>query len=167
MRRVCAWCNKDLENNNDNYDENTPITHGICSDCVKLLEFQEIPMENFLEKLNKAIFLTDKDAIVEVVSEKAIVKLKKPKNFIKNFPLGNVSQCIYAELPEGCGKTSHCSGCDIRSAVLKTYSTGESVNNLETFQYQKGEKGLKKVRMAISTEKFGEKVLLQIDSIND
>ena len=34
MRRVCAWCGKEL-NMNEDLPLDSVITHGICDDCVQ------------------------------------------------------------------------------------------------------------------------------------
>ena len=80
---------------------------------------------------------------------------------------GDVIQCIYADFPEGCGETTHCSGCAIRNTAEKTYETGESQKNVKAYQILKTAQGPKHKIILLSTEKVGDRVLLQIDDMVD
>jgi len=76
---------------------------------------------------------------------------------------GDVMECTYANLPKGCGKTEHCTGCGIRNTVMKTFSTGEPQKNVKAYQYIETPDGVKRTLFSITTEMVGEIVLLRID----
>ncbi|MHA1672560.1 MAG: hypothetical protein ACTSYI_02945, partial [Promethearchaeota archaeon] len=76
-------------------------------------------------------------------------------------------QCVYSDLPGGCGKTIHCTGCTIRNSAEKTYETGQSLTNIKAYQILKTPTGPKHKIILISTEKVGDLVLLQFDDILD
>ena len=50
MKKICAWCKKDLGEVPSGPDAN-PITHGICPDCAReALSFKAEPLAKFLDR---------------------------------------------------------------------------------------------------------------------
>ena len=164
MKSICAWCQKNIETKkiDNGYRQ---ISHGICDDCALKLEYNYIPLEDFIDEINKPIIIIDKQLIGQGANQTAVKMLQKSKEAIKNQLGGDIMQCIYAALPGGCGETIHCSGCTIRNTVKHTLETGQDQHNVEAYNYLNTPMGTKRMRILISTEKIGESVLLQINNM--
>jgi hypothetical protein len=80
---------------------------------------------------------------------------------------GEVFECEYATLPEGCGNTVRCSGCVIRTTVTETFQTGQSQEKVPAcLKRTPGNLGEKeKIDLLISTEKVRGFVLLRVDEM--
>ena len=70
---------------------------------------------------------------------------------------GEVIECIYSHLPEGCGKTIHCTGCQIRGSVNHTRTTGEPLRRTKAYQYIMTRTGVKTFDYHISTESLEDR----------
>ncbi|MHA1619374.1 MAG: hypothetical protein ACTSVZ_08835 [Promethearchaeota archaeon] len=149
------------------HQENKLISHGICEDCRFKLEYNILGLEKFIITLEKPILVVDGKVRVQAGNSRAIKLLQKCNEDIKNQLAGDVIQCVYSDLPGGCGKTIHCSGCTIRNSAEKTYETGQSLTNIKAYQILKTPAGPKHKIIFISTEKVGDLVLLQFDDILD
>jgi hypothetical protein len=93
--------------------------------------------------------------------------LGKNLSRIEGYRGGDVFECAYARLPEGCGKTVHCSGCTIRNTVIKTFATGINYIRTPAFLFKNSNRKVKKYDLYISTEKVGDIVLLRIDEMSN
>ena len=80
---------------------------------------------------------------------------------------GDVLSCVYAELPGGCGRTMHCTGCAIRRAVAHTRATGESIKADHAFSHRRGPDGPLQLACLVSTERLGPMVLVEIEEAED
>ncbi len=164
MRTVCAWCQKEYKSSVSDR-ENSPINHGICANCLVDLEYNTIEIGQFLNTFDLPLLVVDGNAVVQNANKVALEFLKKTGEDIHNTLAGDVISCVYADLPEGCGHTVHCDGCAIRNAVEETYRTGESSKTVEAFQYLKTPVGPQRIKIYISTEKVGERVFLQLETM--
>ena len=75
-------------------------------------------------------------------------------------------ECVYSDLPGGCGETIHCSACTIRKTVMKTHDTGENQKDVLAIQYLKTPTGNQLFEILISTQKVGDVVLLHLQQMN-
>ena len=91
----------------------------------------------------------------------------------KNLPdisdkkVGTVFECAYARFPEGCGRTTHCSGCTIRRSVNDTYETGRPHKNVQATLKYAEDPDSETVKMLISTEKIKDVVFLRYDMVEE
>jgi PAS domain-containing protein len=167
MQRVCAWCNKSLDNVPSIPKEDRVISHGICDDCISNIKAQMgVPLNEFLDGLKAPIFLVDSDVVVIAANTAARGLLGKDPDRIEGLRGGDVFECAYARLPGGCGKTVHCSGCAIRRSVTETYRTGDSHLRTPAYLNRHELDRTRRLDMMISTERVGDIVLLRIDRIN-
>jgi len=126
MRYRCAWCLKDMGPVKGSTRSDTEISHGICSNCRDNAIFQEgVPLQRYLDSFAIPIFVVDRNVMVTAVNRRACEVLGKEPTEVVQHLGGNVFECEYARLPEGCGRTIHCSGCTIRRTVTKCFMTGE------------------------------------------
>ena len=165
MKRICAWCKKDM--GEVDVESQHAITHGLCGDCgFHLTARMGMPMREFLENFGAPVLLVDPDGIVQSVNGQSSALLRMDLPEIKGRFLGDVFECDYAALPEGCGRTVHCAGCTIRTGLNQTIETGESCLKAPAHLDHTGSDGPHEIRFLISTEKLGDLVLLRIDSID-
>jgi PAS domain-containing protein len=166
MRRICAWCRKELQGVDSQAGTENVITHGICRNCRDNILFQlGVELEAYLDSLQVPIVLVNREGIVVSVNNQAKTMLCKDLAEIKGYKGGEVFECAYARLPEGCGNTTHCSGCTIRRTVMETYGTGKSFLRVPATLNQNSPEDPKETNLLISTERIAELVLLRIDKI--
>jgi hypothetical protein len=167
MRRICAWCKKELSPREDRGTEQE-ITHGICSHCA--LKFTStIPrkLKNLLDLISEPVLMVDSMGIVKAANESGLKLLGKDLAAIEDLPGGDVLECSYARLPEGCGHTVHCNTCAIRNILMDTLAHGRGYTRVPAFQKIRTPTGERIMRYYISTEKIGEQILLRIDDVED
>lgn len=166
MGRTCTWCSADIELPASGRHGGRSMTEALCTECSEHFVFQMgVPLQAFLDSLPAPIFVVDDDVIVKAANNKGYDLLKKGPDQIRGRLGGVVFECAYARLPEGCGRTVHCSACTIRRSVYYTYETGKSLTEVPaTLKWQDQKSGME-IAMLISTEKMGNVVLLRIDRI--
>jgi hypothetical protein len=166
MKRICAWCRKELHGIDSPADAGNVITHGICKNCRDNIMFQlGVELESFLNSLNVPIVLVNQEGTVVTVNNQAKTMLRKDLPEIKGYRGGEVFECAYARLPEGCGNTLHCSGCTIRRTVMQTYATGKGFLRVPAALNKNTPEEPVKMNLLISTEKLTDLVLLRIDKM--
>lgn len=167
MRRVCAWCKKDLKPNEE-YDSEGGITHGICSFCaIKISSFKPRNIKELLNYVQQPVFLIDSDGIVRTANKSGLEMLGKKLEEIEYELGGDVFECSYASVEGGCGRTLHCTTCAIRNIVMDTLTTGQGYKSIPAFQSINTKDGTRILKFYISTEKVKECILLRIDKVSD
>jgi PAS domain-containing protein len=121
----------------------------------------------FLETLVEPVILVDGDVRFVAANTAAQRFVGKDPAMIYDRLGGEVLECVYADLPEGCGSTIHCEACEIRNSVTATLTTGENVQRAPAYQDLKTPEGVRRVRLLVSTEKVGDAVLLRIDDVEE
>ena len=124
-----------------------------------------MPLSDFLDGLGLPVLVADGDGVVELANRPLLELLDKDPSQVRGQRGGNVFECAYARLPEGCGRTVHCSGCAIRSAVTETFITGKSLHKVRAYLNRDTDAELSQLGLLISTEKAWGMVLLRIDRI--
>lgn len=166
MKRQCGWCKKNMGEIQSVCHSENAITHGICHDCASIF-FNELgyDLKIFLDTISAPIILVRETGALATANKQASNLLSKDLSEIEISRPGDVFECAYSKLPEGCGHTTHCSGCTIRRTVMDTFITGHS--NLKVpAQLKKGTVDQNKnADYLISTEKVGKFVLLRIDDV--
>lgn len=166
MKRICAWCKKEIQRGDLQADTENVITHGICKGCRDNVLFQMgVELESFLDSLEVPVVMVNKSGAVVTANNKARKMLRKDLSEIEGYSGGQVFECEYARLPEGCGNTTHCSGCTIRRTVMKTHGTGKGFLRVQATLNQCTPEAPEEKDLLISTEKLSNVVLLRIDKI--
>lgn len=162
MKRVCAWCKKKLSGSI--HDGNELISHGICETCRTLIDMNEIPINTLIDQFSFPILIVDDNNKILNSNQKASKLLNNFNLGIENPKVGQILECANSKLPEGCGKTKHCSSCVIRNAIVSTSNNGNSVNNMESSLIQHTDDGgFRRIPISISTQKIGGGIFLRID----
>ncbi len=167
MKYICAWCGSKLREAEVINHES--ITHGICGKCKNNMRFQlGVSVQEYIEALDKPICIVDNDVTMLTANKVFQKTLGKELCNIQNLKGGDVFECAYARLPEGCGHTIHCSGCEIRRAISSTYETNQPHIAVPAVLNKTGSysDATSKISMYISTEKVGDAVYLRIDKVN-
>ena len=167
MKKVCAWCRRELESTAADHEQQYPITHGICETCAaNLLAQMGRPLQEFLDNLDVPILLLESGPLICSANRQARKLLDKQLADIAGRRGGEVIECVYAKLPEGCGNTVHCKSCTIRITVLETFATGRSFIRVPAYPDIQTLSGVKTMCFLITTEKVGDFVFLRIEDKN-
>jgi len=168
MQHICAWCHADLGEIESASQSATDVSHGICSACADRIraEMGE-PLQEFLDRLEAPILLVESGPRVLTANKRARELLGKELSEIKGHRGGEVIECMYANLPGGCGEQLHCKACTIRNTVLETFETGNSFLHVKAFPDIQVGQDIKTLSLEISTEKVADVVLLRIDDYSE
>jgi hypothetical protein len=163
MRRICAWCKKELSPREDRGTEQE-ITHGICSLCALKFTYN-VPrtLKDMLDLISEPVLMVDSGGVVKAANESGLNMLGKDLGTVADQLGGNVLECAFASLPEGCGRTVHCKTCAIRNILMDTLAHGHGYVRVPAFQKIRTPTGERIIRYYISTEKIGDRILLRID----
>ena len=146
--------------------EGRTIIRSICTTCLESFAFQMgVPLQTFLDSLPVPIFVVNDDVVVQAANKLGYGLLKKDSQSVLKKLGGIVFDCAYAQLPEGCGRTVHCSGCAIRRSVYQTFTTGESLVGVPATLHAGEPEKTQAIAMTISTERMGDVVLLQVEKV--
>lgn len=167
MKAICAWCQKEIGDESDQGEaSNFEITHGICGSCKDyFFSGQAHTLDKFLDLLDAPILMINPQGEVMFANKQALQFLDKDLASVRGFRGGEVMECAYAKLPEGCGNTTHCVACTIRNNVMETFKTGKSLRQVPAFLKRLGRHSVHKIRFLVSTERVDEAVLLRIDEV--
>jgi hypothetical protein len=162
MKIVCAWCRSEIASGASGNDS---VSHGICRNCSTNIIFQQgVNLPTYIESLDSSIVVVN--SLGEVLAANANACETLATGFThtgKPVLTGDVFECQYARLPEGCGRTIHCSGCAIRRAIEKTLETGEPQSMIPATLRRKDPDHPEAVSLYITTVKSGDAVLLKIE----
>ncbi len=162
MRRVCAWCKKEMGRTED-VAEKDSVTHGICAECEKLLEFEPIKTRDILNEFDNPVLVLNEEGRCIVSNTAASKVLEKELSSIESWLCGNVIGCVHAAEPGGCGKTEYCPDCVIRNTIEDTFKTGKIHLKVPAYNLIQTTKGVEKTKFFVSTEKRGNRVLFRLD----
>ena len=159
---TCVICHNEVSLDPDRW----VITPDVCEECLHHVAAQSgVPLRDFLDRLGVPVLAVNDDAQVSLANKSAIELLGKDPTQIEARYAGDVFECAYARLPEGCGKTVHCSGCAIRRAVMETFMTGRSLHQVPAYLNRDATTQFLQLGLLISTQKLWGMVLLRIDHI--
>ncbi len=165
MKLVCAWCRQEMGEIDDGDAEHPITSHGLCEPCAFRLSAQlGVPLQQYLDSLGVPVTVVGADAAVLMASASADKVLARGRP-LPGLRMGDVFECANAQLPGGCGRTIHCSGCTLRRTVTDTFATGRSHLRVPA-SLRRGRNGEgDAVDLRITTEKAGGVVLLRVDHV--
>jgi len=123
VKCVCAWCRKEIapDANGDGL-----VSHGICLACAdQVFSSEPVPLQAIIDRLPMPVLVVDGDVTVSLLNRKAQETLGTTPPQAEHRRGGELFDCVYAQHPEGCGRTIHCASCALRNAVTATHETGE------------------------------------------
>ena len=163
MRKVCAWCNRELSSTDD--ARSNDITHGICMECSERVFRTPHPrtVQDFINTLSSPIVIIENIDDIVLANDQArkILKVKVGNK------IGDAADCPNAKLQGGCGKTVHCKACAVRKVIQQTMQTGKNHNNIEAYQDTSTPAGTKHHTLKLATERIGNTILVRIDELKE
>lgn len=78
---------------------------------------------------------------------------------------GQVFDCIHSFTEKGCGLDPNCEDCKIKNAVVDTFLSGESQENIQTILDIKSHNIITPYVVKVSTKKVGDFALITIDNM--
>jgi len=166
MTWKCAWCGTRLDFPDEDEGLRHVVSHGVCQRCAFRLGAQlGMPLSEYLDGLEAPIVLVGGGGDVRGANARARALLGKELPQIVGRLGGEVFECRHATLPEGCGRTVHCSGCAIRRTVTDTYATGRAHLSEPASLDQGTPEEPTHAELRISTERVSDVVLLRIDEL--
>lgn len=168
MKVVCCSCGVNLgEKSSTSFNQDT-ISHGLCNPCSHSFMAQiGMPLDEYLDGIEAPVTVVTPEGLIATANAKGFELLGKSFFDIHGQKGGDVFDCEFARLPEGCGETIHCSGCTIRNTVMATLETGEAQRNVPAILNKLTENGSKRFDLLISTEQKGGVVFLTILEIGE
>jgi transcriptional regulator with PAS, ATPase and Fis domain len=92
MKRVCAWCGRELEPGQGG--QNAPISHGICLSCMRrMLKERSSSLPVFLETLDAPVIVVDAEAVVLEANSRAHTLLGKDRMQVTGRRSGEIIEC--------------------------------------------------------------------------
>ena len=167
MKSACARCGSALEPGEAARRGQPVVSQGLCAQCSHhLLEERGVPLVEYLDGLGAPVAVVDAQVILRAANRQLRELVHQDLSSIEGKRGGDVFECAYARLPEGCGQTVHCSACAIRRAVTETYRTGVSQERVPASLREGASGKARPVELLISTERVGNHVLLRVDSLD-
>ncbi len=114
-----------------------------------------------IDKFHDPVLIVDEDGRV-VATNKTIENIIGRGKSYKDYAgllAGEVMECVYASLPEGCGKTEHCIACDIRKTIMATMEDGKPRDKVPVKLHRKDEE----IKLFISTQKIMKLVRVVVE----
>jgi hypothetical protein len=164
MEVICSWCNKEINKEYSTLSTDKNISHGICDECVRFLrENKPGSLKEFINKIQVPVLVVNEEGRVNTANDLACSALKKDIADIEDQLGGDVMECAYARLPEGCGQTVHCNACAIRKTVTQTFETGKGIIKRKAYQDIRTGQGKQRMMFMISTKILNDIILLKIE----
>ncbi|HWP96944.1 MAG TPA: PAS domain-containing protein [Syntrophomonadaceae bacterium] len=164
-KRLCGWCHTEINVPSEQLS-GFIITEGICVLCAsKVSKTADIDIiRTFLDTIDAPILLMQSEPRqVYTANRKACELFGKDLSHMEGFRGGQVFDCIQSFTEAGCGKDINCENCKIKGAIVETFTTGNSFENVESpLDIKRGERIIPYL-LQISTEKIGDLELLRID----
>ncbi|OVE74463.1 hypothetical protein BVX94_00170 [bacterium B17] len=141
------------------------VSHSLCEPCLHSFMAQlGMPLDEYIEGIPDPVVTVTQEGVVGSANKAARAIIGNNVNDQHRLP-GDILECENARTPEGCGRTVHCSGCVIRSAIEDTLKTGESHEHVPATLQKASDDASETVDILISTEQKGGVVFLKIDQV--
>ena len=94
MRKVCAWCRKELQGVDSQAGSENVITHSICESCRDNLLLQMgVELESYLDSLDVPIVVVNGGGTIVTGNNRARTLLRKGLAEIEGYRGGDVFEC--------------------------------------------------------------------------
>lgn len=165
---VCCGCGLHLGEKPCESSVDGARSHGLCVSCAHHFFAQVgMPLTQYLNGISVPVVTVSPEGTIGAANRKALEILGKTPDQVQGFRGGEVFECEYARLPEGCGDTVHCSGCTIRMTVMDTIRTGKNHRRVPAYLSQYADGGSRRIALFISTETRGGIVFLHVEEMRD
>lgn len=117
-----------------------------------------VDLAGYLEGLDAPVVVVDEEGRIMAANQAMSEMLGRPPQECRGLLGGEVFECAYARLPEGCGRTVHCVACTLRRAVSETAQSGRSIDNVAAYI----ERSNGRVELRLSTERIPHGVRVKV-----
>jgi len=159
MRVVCSFCRVPLgEKPPLDRDE---LSHGACPPCLEHFErqWEGLSLAEYLDDFEFPVVVVDQDGRFIAANDRMAEQLGQPARSLTGLLGGEAMECVWARLPGGCGRTSHCETCTVRQTVRRTFETGEPQVRVPAWvQREEG-----RMDVLLSTRRVGPGVRVRIE----
>lgn len=127
MKVVCSYCRQLLgERSPLDRDE---ISHGMCEPCLEYFraQWKGMNLDDYLDRFDRPVLAVDPEGRIIGANRLAAIGIGKARSETFARLGGEVMECAFARLPEGCGRTEHCAACTVRMTVQGTFETGRDI----------------------------------------
>ena len=125
MKTVCAWCDSLIR------EGSPPVSHGICAPCRnRFFRDKGVPLQSFIDSFPFPVLVMGSSLQPIAINKPGAEATHRPAEIHCDETIGNVFECEHSRLPEGCGRTVHCSGCVLRRTLEHTNESGEPSFNV-------------------------------------
>ncbi len=171
MIHICAFCEREITKDGDIVSEikmqdEDDISHGVCRNCyLHIKASMGVDINEYLYTLSYPVVLLNSELAVNLMNSAGRKITEKTEKEAYMHKLGEVFECENSYKEGGCGGSICCSGCTIRRSIIKTFRTGEELDNVPAVLHKKEDCGSTNVNMLVSTRKQGGVVLLIIKTV--
>lgn len=168
LNQSCIWCSQNIGKEDQNVFRDGISAHHVCGCCAEHFTLPPSgPLQKHLDQVDVPVLVIELHAgnylITRAVNKKACDWLgKEPREIIQHLS-GNVIECAFARLTEGCGNTLFCADCEIKQSVAGTAQTGLPRVKVKHTLLQGDPDHPSPVELFITTMKAGSMVLLRAD----
>jgi len=161
MKVICSYCRKVIRVCDP--PDHDQISYGMCPGCYQHFNslWSGLGLGEYLERFDAPCMVVDGEGRVLAANKCAGKMMGKRPEEMGGLLGGEVMECKYARLPEGCGRTIHYPTCTVRKTVLATISTGSDQISVPAFIEQ--DSGT--LQMQISTFLEGDLVKIVVEFI--
>ena len=162
MRVICSYCRGEIGEKEPLDDNRT--THSMCAECVEHFskQWDGLKLGKYLDSFEAPVLVVNAEGRTVAANQRSADMLGKCERDLYGLLGGEVMECVYARLPEGCGRTIHCKTCTIRITLMSTMETGEPRVRVPAYLDQ--ERG--RVQLMISAFKEGSLVRVVIEELS-
>jgi hypothetical protein len=157
MKTVCAWCGAVIR------DGDPPVSHGICPECRNSFFLRGgVSLQSFIDGFPFPVLVVNSSFEPVGINKSGTESSHLTVEITDTTTLGNVVECEHSRLPQGCGKTVHCSGCVLRRTLEETNETGRAAFMIPATITTNGDEHLFYVS-AVRTE---NRVFVKLDEVD-
>jgi len=162
---VCAWCGAIIERPGYGQTLDGNTSHGMCAACWEAWAEQDkgVSLQGYIDTISTPILVVDSQNAIVAANAKASEMLGRKLDPPVQPPFGLFFDCVHSRLPEGCGRTIHCSGCVIRKSVAATFNTGEAQISIPATLNVESPDQLSEAVFEITTVKRDGLVVVKVD----
>ncbi len=125
MKILCSYCLAELGDKPPFDDLRT--SHTICKACEAhfVPQWDGLSLSEYLDRFPQPVIVVNGQSVVTAVNQAVVDMSGRSREDLVGQLGGEVMECEYARLPEGCGQTEHCELCTIRNTIMTALQTGE------------------------------------------
>lgn len=163
MKIICSYCRGDLGEKEPL--EDLSVTHGMCEECLVWMTrvYGGMRQGEFLDEFDLPALAVQADGRVIAANQAMADAQGRPERELFGLLGGEITGCVYARLPKGCGRTSHCRDCTVRNTVNAARQTGEDQVGVPA--WIDTEAGRMELRISTYLRQDPEHVLLVIEEM--